>query len=83
MIDHLEAFLYPDVQVGWNEDVDSCFDLEGNGSSDIDCLYDVAETSCFSPSVIGSIVGRQVNEYGKTGNYHDILLWVFRIYISA
>ncbi len=65
MLRHLDEFLYPDIQhVGWNSDVDDCFNLD-TGVADADCLKDVAENSCFAPSVIGSIVGREINEYGR------------------
>ena len=64
MMEHFEAFMYPNIELGYNAAVDSCFDLM-DGSANTTCLYEVAEDSCFSPSVIGSIVGRQVNEYGK------------------
>ena len=64
---HLDEFMYyANVSAGYNADVDSCFDLaDADGSVDESCLYQVAQESCFAPSIIGSIVGRQLNEYGK------------------
>jgi hypothetical protein len=64
---HLDEFMYyANVSAGYNADVDSCFDLaDADGYVDESCLYQVAEESSFAPSIIGSIVGRQLNEYGK------------------
>lgn len=64
LLAHLQDFQYPDLQPGYNSTVDSCFNLL-DGTVDPDCLYNVAHSSCFTPSVIGSIVGRQVQEYGE------------------
>lgn len=69
MMEHFEAFMYPNIELGYNAAVDSCFDLM-DGSANTTCLYEVAEDSCFSPSVIGSIVGRQVNEHAKRDGWN-------------
>jgi hypothetical protein len=63
MMEYVKNFMYTDVQAGWNSDVDKCFNLD-NGTANVECLQDLAEKSFYSPSIVGSIVGRQINEYG-------------------
>ena len=80
MVAHLNEFMYPDVKLGYDDTVDACFDISNGGSADNACLLDVAESTCFTPSTIGSIVGRQVAEYGKLlEKYHVNSLRDFRI----
>jgi len=68
--DYVETFMYPGIELGYNSEVDACFDLTGDGSSNNDCLYEVASESCFAPSIIGKIVGRQLNEYAKRDGWN-------------
>ncbi len=65
MYSHLKEFMYPDVQIGWNEEVDECFGMEsekkkedkdetmnGVAIANRTCLVKVAEKHCYLPSII-------------------------------
>ena len=65
MLKYLQDFKYADIQSGFDASVEECFNLDDK-SDHIDCLYTLANDSCFAPSVVGSIVGRQVHEHGKS-----------------
>lgn len=53
--------------MGYREDVGACFaGVEDGGEVDASCLQALAERECYSPAVMGQIVGRQVAEYART-----------------
>mmetsp|Transcript_26657 Transcript_26657/g.37568 ORF Transcript_26657/g.37568 Transcript_26657/m.37568 type:complete len:541 (+) Transcript_26657:113-1735(+) len=64
----LQAFEYPDVQIGFDPEIDSCF--EDGGVGNISCLENIAQDRCYRPSTIGSIVGRQVTEYARRDGWN-------------
>lgn len=66
----LQQFAYPDIQPGYDADVDACFDIDGDGAADRDCISTVAASKCFSPSVMGSIVGRQLTEFARRDGWN-------------
>ena len=49
--------------MGYRDDVGECF---ADGTGDADCLRTLAEAECYSPAVMGQIVGRQLAEYALT-----------------
>ena len=54
-------------QMGYREDIGACFEgVEDGGEVDSSCLQALAEQECYSPAVMGQIVGRQLAEYART-----------------
>jgi len=70
ILKYLQDFKYADIQSGFDDNVEECFNLEDMKSNRIDCLLAVANTSCFAPSVVGSIVGRQVHEHAMNDGWN-------------
>ena len=63
----LDQFGLNTGQMGYREDIGACFEgVEDGGEVDSSCLQALAEQECYSPAVMGQIVGRQLAEYART-----------------
>jgi len=69
IMEYLQEFQYPmGVIDGFDPRVSSCFDKEGE--ADTSCLVDLAEEECYSPMIMGAIVGQQVAEYARRDGWN-------------
>ena len=58
----------PLLDPGHNFEVAACFDDQGQG--DNSCLTAVAEANCWTPAIVGAIVGHQVAEYARRDGWN-------------
>lgn len=66
LIPTLAQFGLTTGHMGYREDVGACFEgVEDGGEVDSSCLQALAEQECYSPAVMGQIVGRQLAEYAR------------------
>ena len=67
LIPVLDQFGLGTGQMGYREDIGACFEgVEDGREVDSSCLQALAEQECYSPAVMGQIVGRQLAEYART-----------------
>jgi hypothetical protein len=71
MFKYLELFQYPEsIQSidGFEDEVAACFDQDGEGDST--CLQTLAKKHCYTPYIMGRIIGQQISEFGKRDGWN-------------
>lgn len=66
----INSYGYLGVSDTYNKDVDDCFNINTDGAADKTCLVDAAVNECYSPSIMGAIVARQLTEYARRDGWN-------------
>lgn len=71
VFDYLKLFEYPasiQSNAGFVDEVVACFDQDGDADSA--CLRALAESHCYTPYIMGRIIGQQIAEFGKRDGWN-------------
>jgi hypothetical protein len=71
IFDYLEMFQYPESirsDAGFDNGVAACFESDEPKSSQ--CLESLAKQQCYTPYIIGRIIGQQLTQFGKTDGWN-------------
>lgn len=67
----LSGLGYENIHFGYNEEVDAFFEISGTGEiSNMAGLTALASDNCYSPNIMGAIIGRQVTEYARRDGFN-------------
>ena len=70
----ISDFKYPGVSNGYSDSVNTCLSNHGETGNDHylqkECLLVLAESNCYSPSIMGKIIGHQITEYARDDGWN-------------